>query len=110
MKLIVALLMMTVTIGGGWAVADTIAKEYKPSEVQLLRLKVKHKDAELAQLRFQQAQQAFQASITDLQEEAEKVKEENKWEAGVQFNADNLSFNLPTPPIPAPKPADKKDK
>lgn len=110
-------LVLKVTLGMlvvGWLVGGAVisaqdTKEYKPTEVQLLRLQVKQKDAQMAQVKFQLAQQAFQASVNDLQAEANKVKEQNSWEASVTFNADTLVFaEAPKPPAPAKKPEGKK--
>lgn len=83
-------------------------KEYKLTEVQLLRLQVKQKDAQIAQVRFQASQQAFQAAINDLQAEASKVKEQNSWDKDVIFNADALTFSEAPKPEAAKKPEVKK--
>src|SRR6267378_483908 len=48
--------------------------KYEPTEVERLRLEVKQKDAQLAQVQLQRAQQAFQQSLALLDEEAGKVK------------------------------------
>lgn len=77
-------------------------KSYSPTEVQTLRLQVRQKDAQLAQRDLQFAQQRFQQSIQDLNAEADKIKTENKWPAGLSFSPDTLTFSEP------PKPAEKK--
>lgn len=93
---------------GGVVIGAQEKKEYKLTEVQLLRLQVKQKDAQIAQVRFQASQQAFQAAINDLQAEASKVKEQNSWDKDVVFNADALTFS--EAPKPAKDPKDSKEK
>ena len=66
-------------------------KDYKPSEIQLLRLQVKQKDAFLAQRDVNDAQTRFNQALTELQDEAKKVETENSW-ADVTFNPQDLSF------------------
>src|ERR1700739_1879914 len=80
--------------------------KYGPHEVQSLRLQLKHKDAELAQIALQTAQAAFQRAMSDLTEEGKRVKTENKWPEDVQFSPNDMSFSEPAPP-PA-KPEEKK--
>lgn len=78
---------------------------YKPSELQLARLQVKQKDAQIAQVRLQDAQQRFQAALAELDKEAGAVKEANKWPSNVQFNPDTLSFEVPKLPPGQPDPS-----
>jgi hypothetical protein len=70
--------------------------KYKLSEIQLLRLQVRQKDALLAQQALSQAQANFQNAMSALTAEASKVKEENKWDAKVQFDAGTLQFSDPS--------------
>lgn len=106
-----ALVILVIVSGAAWFGEGIIKaqekKEYKLTEVQLLRLQVKQKDAQIAQVRFQASQQAFQAAINDLQAEASKVKEQNQWDKDVVFNADALTFS--EAPKPAKDPKDSKE-
>jgi len=71
--------------------------KYEPTEVERLRLEVKQKDAQLAQVQLQRAQQAFQQSLALLDEEAGKVKVAHPdWPKGVQFSPDTLTFTGPS--------------
>lgn len=79
--------------------------KYQPTEIQLLKLQVKQKDARLAQVQAAQAQAQFQAAMADLMKEAESIKVENKWPAEVIFNADNVSYQEP---VKQPTPEVKK--
>jgi hypothetical protein len=87
-------------------VARAADKKYEPNEVQSLRLQVMHKDAELAQIAFQQAQQNFSAKLNLLNAEAEVIKKQNKWPTELLFNPDTMQFT--PPPKPAPTPPAKK--
>lgn len=107
LKVTLGMLVVGWLIGGAVISAQEV-KEYKPTEVQLLRLQVKQKDAQMAQLRFQAAQQAFQSSINDLQIEASKIKEQNQWDKGTIFNADSLTFSEAPKPEPPKKVEGKK--
>lgn len=85
-------------------------EKYLPTEVQKLRLQVKHKDAEIAQFGVQVAQQRYQAFLNALQEEGERIKTENHWNLDVQFDANAMTFRDPPAiaPTPAAKPAEDK--
>jgi hypothetical protein len=76
-------------------------QDMKPSEVQMLRLEVKQKTALLAQRDVNDAQTRFNQALTELQDEAKKVEEENSWK-DVQFDPQALTFK------PMPKAAEKK--
>lgn len=69
--------------------------EYKPTEIQTLRLQVKQKDARLAQVDLRDAQNRFNQALADLNAEGEKVKVENKWPSTVMFSMDTLTFAVP---------------
>ena len=81
------------------------APTFEPNEVQALRLQNKQKDAQMMQMVLQQAQQQFQQKLKDLNDEADKVKNENKWPSDVAFNADTLKF---APAAKTPEPPAKK--
>lgn len=88
------------------AVLGQEKKSYVPSELQLLRLQLRQRDAQIAQRDLQAAQARFQQALADLNEAAQNVKRENKWDEKVQFNPDTVTFAIPeTPKTPAPVPA-----
>ena len=70
-------------------------KDYKPTEVQLLRLQVTQKDAQLLQAQLQNIQRQFQDKVSQLMQEANKVKLEQGWSPETQFNPDTLTFSAP---------------
>lgn len=76
--------------------------KYVPSELQLLKLQVKQRDAQLSQQALRAAQQSFQAAVNDLMAEAERVRVENKWPSTVQLNPDSLTFEDVQPKLPSP--------
>jgi len=82
--------------------AQTPPVKYEPTEVEMLRLQVAQKDAQIAQIQLQQAQQMFQQALGRLHLEADKIKAEHKWPAEVQFKMDTLTFAAP------PKAPEKK--
>ena len=75
---------------------DAAKKEYKPTEVQSLKLKVAQQEALLAQAHLN-------AAITALGAEANAVKKENGWPDDTNFNPDSLTFTAPAPAPPAAK-------
>jgi len=91
------LLIILLFVGTGICIAQDkkAAPTYKPSEIQLLRLQVKQKDAQLAFLAVQQAQATFNQRIQDLTSEADKIKLENGWDAKVTFDGNTLIFAEP---------------
>lgn len=109
MKLLVAvaLLVMGIWTLASWAQSPTPPppSKYQPTEVQSLRLQVAQKNAQLAQAALQSAQRAFADAFSALQQEAAKVKAEQKWDdAKVTFNPDTLTFvDAPTPAAPKPE-------
>lgn len=87
------------------AVLGQEKKSFVPSELQLLRLQLRQRDAQLAQRDLQAAQARFQQALADLNDAAQNVKRENKWDDKVQFNPDTVTFAIPeTPKAPAPAP------
>jgi hypothetical protein len=71
------------------------ATKFLANEVQLLRLQVKQKDAQLAQANLQAAQAKFQQALQDLSNEAERVKQDQKWPSTVVFDPNTLTFSEP---------------
>lgn len=76
---------------------------YRPTEIQALKLQVLQKDAQLAQVQLQRAQQAFQGALAALDAEAGAVKKANNWPADVQFSPDTLTFVAPQLPPATPE-------
>jgi hypothetical protein len=101
MKLKYLVMGLLVTAG---VVMGADAPKYNPSEVQTLRLQVKQKDAQLAQLDMQAATERFQVALNGLQQAGEAVRVENKWPDTVKFDPNTLSFNEASAPIVAPTP------
>lgn len=81
--------------------------EYKPTEVESLRLQVAQKDAIIAQQQMQQVQQAYQSAIDKLHTEAEKIKADHKWPETVKFNDQAITF-YEVPKAEPAKPEAKK--
>lgn len=124
------ILVCTLSFIGGWSVglvieAQTVQSKppapsvYVPSEVQLLRLQVRQRDALLAQQELARAQSQFQQALLSLNAEADKVKLDNKWPVTLTFDPGTVTFNEPslaapaaapaaTPAVAAPKPEAKK--
>jgi uncharacterized protein YlxW (UPF0749 family) len=80
-------------------------KSYELTEVQKLRLQVRQKDAQLAQIQVSIAQSAFQKTIDDFNAETKAIEKENSWPETLQLNPQTLQFTEPPPP---PKPAPAK--
>lgn len=78
---------------------------FVPSEVQVLRLQVRQRDAKLAQVVAQEAQARFQQAVGELMGEAERVKQDNSWPKTLQFNPDTLAFADVPATTPAATPA-----
>jgi len=97
-------------IGVAASCQNAKAPEYKPNELQTLKLQVKQKDAQLKRIEFNRAQQDFQASYAALMDEVATIKKENKWPDNLLFDPDKLQFSAPPAALPAapPKPAPKK--
>lgn len=102
-------------VGGGVGLAQSPATPpaapatYKPTEIQLLKLQVAQKDAQLAQVQLQRAQQTFQGALAQLDTVAGDVKRENGWPKDVQFSPDTLTFTVPVsvPQLPPSTPEKK---
>lgn len=58
---------------------------------------------ELKQQKVLQSYAAYQADLAALNAEAETVKKENNWPAGVRFDGANLTFSAPPAAAPAPQ-------
>jgi len=83
------------------------SKSYDLSENQKLRLQVKQKDAQLAQMQLSIAQSGFQKTIDDFNAEVKAIEKENSWPETLQVNPQNLTFSEPPAP-PKEKPEQKK--
>ena len=93
------------------------AAKFTPTETQSLRLQLKKEHALSLQKDYQVALNNLQQAVADLNAEADKVKDENKWDpTKVDFNGDKLTFAAHVdppkqpapPPVPAPPPEPAK--
>lgn len=90
---------------GAWGASKqappaTPAPGLTPTENQSLRLTNKQLVAQLRQKDAQQAELAFQQSLADLQAEADKVKTEQGWPKETQFDIGTLKFTSVLPEKP----------
>lgn len=118
LKIIVGVIVglgIALNLAGAFVLAQAplpAASKYKPTEIQQLKLEVAQKDAQLAQVQLQRAQQVFQSALAKLDDVAGQVKRENGWPEGVQFSPDSLTFiappEQPAPKTPTPTPPAKK--
>lgn len=91
--IVISILAAAGVISIGNAVAQEIHKpNFKPTELQTLRLQLKQRDAQIAQKDLFIAQQNFQAALKLLNDEADKVKAENSWPKETGFDANALTF------------------
>ena len=135
--LLVTALLLSLLILGVWSAKHALAAQAPPTsegaplplaEIQRLRIENRYKDAQLAQVAVQQANQNFQRALADLTNEGERVKAENvgaachdpdekagkcaQWSAAketkdVAFDPNSARFTLIARPKPEPaKPAD----
>lgn len=74
------------------------AKEFKPSEVQRLRLELLQKDASIAQLHVSYAQQKLNEALQLIYKECVKVRQENNWPEDVGCDVNSLDFKQPEKP------------
>lgn len=100
-KTVFAILLFTLPIVAGgkgtgpvYAVNCDDPKSYACN--QYLRL-------ELKQQKTLQSYAAYQADLAALNAEAETIKKENNWPAGVRFDGANLTFSAPPAAAPAPQ-------
>lgn len=93
MRMLIGIFLL---LGVAMTAQDT---KYPLTELQLLRLKVVQRDAQIAQQNVFIAQQNFATAMAALTAESERVKAENKWAPEVQFMADQLTFADPLPNI-----------
>ena len=90
-KIIITLIALLV---GLIAAALGQQKEYKPTEVQSLKLQLRQRDAQLAQVALREAQSNFQQKVKDLMEEGVQVRKDNSWPDNVTMDPDRLTFAL----------------
>lgn len=96
--------------GGAALVSCQNAKApvYAPNEVQLLKLQVRQKDAQMKRQQLNQAQQEFNAAYGALMDENNAIKKENKWPDTLLFDPDKLTFSAPPAAVPNAPPPSKK--
>jgi len=91
------LMVMLCLLWASRTMSQEKVKEYKLTEVQLLKLQVVQKDAMLLKVQMQDIQRQFQEKVSDLMSTAQKFKLENGWPPDTQFNPDTLTFSAPLP-------------
>jgi len=89
------LMVMLCLLWASRTMSQEKAREYKLTEVQLLKLQVVQKDAMLLKAQMQDIQRQFGDKIADLQRTAEKIKLENSWPPETRFDMDSLQFSAP---------------
>lgn len=85
--------------------AVTTPADLTPTEVELLRIQVKQRDAELAQVTLAQAESNFQKALADFNAEVDATKKaHHDWPADVQLDQNALRQRqikfVPAPPAP----------
>lgn len=102
--------LAVVLIGAAKIVSCQTAKspEYKPTDMQILRLQVKQSQAQTKKVLRDHAQEEFNAAYGALMDEANAVKKENKWPVETLVDPDKLLFSAPPKPIPNPPAAPAK--
>jgi hypothetical protein len=76
-------------------------KGYELSENQKLRLQLKQKDAQIAQIQLSIAQDRFQQSIAQFNAESKAIEKENSWPETLVIDPNTLEFrDPPAPPAP----------
>jgi len=78
-------------------------KKYQPDPTQSLRLQLKHKDGEMAQIQFNLAQQNLNKALNDITAEGEAIKKENGWPVELILDPNTLTFKMPPAPTPEPQ-------
>jgi hypothetical protein len=68
------------------------ASKYVPSEIQSLKLQNAQKDVILQSVQFQQAQNAYQTTLTTYTNLAMQIKHDNKWPDNVKFDISHMTF------------------
>jgi hypothetical protein len=93
--------------------------KYKLTHEQELEMKVRQKDAQLAQVALSQAQQNYQVKIADLSSECEEIKKANHWNTKTFCDLNTLTFcdeatvgpsgpQCPTAQVPLPPKKEEK--
>lgn len=88
--------------------APGVPKTYEPTEVELLRLQLLEKDAELSQVALAQASANWQKATSDFNAQVETIKKAHGWPEDVHLDAvtygktKELKF-VEAVPAPAPK-------
>src|SRR5579864_9284625 len=67
--------------------APGASKTFEPTEVELLRLQLLEKDAELAQIALSQASANWQKATSDFNAQIEAIKKAHGWPADVRLDA-----------------------
>lgn len=109
-NIMLTIALAALLIGSAKIVSCQTAKapEYKPTDMQILRLQLKQAQAQTKKLQLNQAQAEFNAAYGALMDEANAVKKENKWPTETLVDPDKLLFSAPPKPIPNPPAAPAK--
>src|SRR5271156_1867993 len=92
MRKIFFLLLFPAVLFGQTPAVPPKPAEYRLTDLQTQTLQNMQKDAQLASIQAQQAQQILAAKVTALQEEANKVKKENSWPDSTAFDIAQVKF------------------
>lgn len=107
-------------LGCGLLAAVACAQQkYQPSDSEMKDLKIAQQAAIISSMaqqqqiaactnpQLEQARTQFNADLTKLREESEKIKKAHSWPEGTLFDMQNLTFSEPKA-APAPKVESKK--
>ena len=73
-------------------IAEDKSKKYEPTEVENLRLQVKQRDAQMAQIYFVQFQQKYNDAVQELYKECTSVRDHHNWPTTVTCKPEDLTF------------------
>lgn len=112
-RLLIAVLMSATLV-----IAADAPTKYEPSEIQMLRLKVKLDRFDMSQQNLALVKQQADAAAAELNKQVADTEKENNWPLTLSVTRDkenNLVFSDPPPtpapatPAPAKTPADKSE-
>ena len=74
------------------AFAEDRPKKYETSEIEHLKLQVKQKDAQIAQIYYMQSQQKYNDAVQELYKECTSIRDQHNWPATVTCKPEDLTF------------------
>lgn len=86
-------ILVLVLITSSVAIAEDKPKKYEASEIEHLRLQIKQKDAQIAQIYFMQSQQKYNEAVQDLYRECTAIRDQHKWPETVTCKPEDLTFS-----------------